>query len=154
MRDRDLIKEAAAIRARATREGDSLSLIERTAVQEGSESGKVWCKRERGSGAATREAITAAARRSVVRSYKVKEGRREGAGERGPLALWLARLSLRRSFTAQRIHSFLPPPRRYLDFRRSVYGGEGRGKALLAAKTNKYQRGPGNGGRMIELSPE
>ena len=45
MRDRDLIKEAAAIRARETREGDSLSLIERTAVQEGSESGKVWCKR-------------------------------------------------------------------------------------------------------------
>ena len=47
VRERDLIKEAAAIRARETREGDSLSLIERTAVQEGSESGKVWCKRER-----------------------------------------------------------------------------------------------------------
>ena len=40
MRDRDLIKEAAAIRARATREGDSLSLIERTAVQEGVSQGR------------------------------------------------------------------------------------------------------------------
>ena len=114
MRDRDLIKEAAAVRARETREGDSLSLIERTAVQEGVSQGRFGAREERGSGAATREAITAAARRSVVRSYKVKEGRREG----GPLlALWLAG-SFVPSAQLHRIHSFLP--RRYLDFRRSV----------------------------------
>ena len=48
VRDRDLIKEAAAIRARETREGDSLSLIERTAVQEGVSQGRFGAReRER-----------------------------------------------------------------------------------------------------------
>ena len=104
-------------------------------------------ERERGSGAATREAITAAARRSVVRSYKVKEGRREG----GPLALWLAGSFVPSAQLHRAAYSFLPssPLSRLPQIR---VGGEG--KALLAATTNKYQRGPGNGGRMIELSPE
>ena len=48
VRDRDLIKEAAAIRARETREGDSLSFIERTAVQEGVSRGRFGAReRER-----------------------------------------------------------------------------------------------------------